>query len=328
MVKYFFHTGGENMKKAQVAALLGLLAALSAFGQRAVPGVRLHEKRIVDPSPRGLTLVFRLILDNPGETAVRLTRYDYQVVIGDAEYLKLQVPLPEPIRVEAGSEITIALPVKLNFAHLFPVVPDLKDKDQAVCYVAGGLIFADDRGRERRVPVAFSGDFPVYRGLDFAPVPVEAKSLSIGGAEISLGFALRNPNGFAFTLDRLAYSLELAGFPVIKGEIGEESSISARGEKTFVFPLILDFFETGAAVADGLNGAALDVRISGEAEIATPWGRWVVAFDRTAKTPVRKSSLSAGAVPAGEKERGQTTFLHHNGPARFMGEAGGTDFAS
>lgn len=290
------------MKKTAVAAVFGLLAATLAFGDKTTPEVLLREKRIIDPSPEGLTLVFRLILRNPADAPVRLTRYDYKVVIDDTEYLNLQVPLNDPLRIEAGNEITIALPVKLNYANLFSAAPDLKDKDLAVCYLAGGLTFQNEKQRDKRVPIAFSGDFPIYHGLDFVPIPVEAKSLTIGGAEIMVGFSVRNPNGFSFSLDRLAYSLELAGYPAIKGETGAGTRIAARGEKTFAFPLILDFFETGDAVADGLNDSILDVRVSGESEITTPWGRWVIAFDRTVKTSVRKQRSSPGSGQGGRKE--------------------------
>ncbi|MHB8054708.1 MAG: LEA type 2 family protein [Candidatus Aminicenantales bacterium] len=277
------------MKKRNIAAaLLGLMAISFAFGQKAEPEVLLREKRIVDPSPEGLTLVFRLILRNGSAGAVRLARYDYRAIIDDTEYLNLKVPLDDPIRIGAREEILIALPVKLSYANLFPAVPGLKDKDIAFCYVAGGMTFEDERGRDKRVPIAFSGDFPIYRGLDFVPVPVEAKSLTIGGAEVIVGFAVRDPNGFSFTIDRLTYALELAGYRAIRGETGAGARVNARGEKIFTFPLILDFFETGDAVYTGLTAAALDVRVSGEAEIMTPWGSWTIPFDRTVKTTVRK----------------------------------------
>ncbi|MCX6567301.1 MAG: LEA type 2 family protein [Candidatus Aminicenantes bacterium] len=276
------------MKKTVIAAMLGLLAAALALGDKPDPEVLLREKRIIDPSPEGLTLVFHLILRNPSDAPVRLTRYDYKVVIDDTEYLNLKVQLDDPLGIEAGDEIVIGLPVKLNYGNLFPAAPGLEDKDLAVCYVAGGMTFQDEKRRDKRVPVAFSGDFPVYRGLEFVPVPVEVKTLTIGGAEITAGFAIRNPNGFSFSLDRLTYSLELAGYSAIKGETGTGTRIAARGEKIFTFPLILDFFETGGSVADGLNESVLDVRVSGESEVTTPWGRWVIAFDRTVKTAVRK----------------------------------------
>jgi len=278
--------------KARIAAILflaGLAAGGPAAGQKGTdPAVLLREKRIIDATPQGLTIVFRLILRNPSTGAIRLTRYDYRAVIDETEYLNLQVPLDDPIRVEAKGETVIALPVRLNYANLFPAVPGLKNKDLAFCYIAGGMMFEDERRKEKRVTIAFSSDFPVYRGIEFVPIPVEAKSLTIGGGEISAGFAIENPNGFSFVIDRMSYSLELAGYKAIAGETGTGTKVEAKGRKAFSFPLILDFFETGGAVYEGLSASALDVRISGESEITTPWGPWKIPFNRTVKVPVKK----------------------------------------
>lgn len=280
------------MKKTTWAAailLAGFCAGFSAAGQKATdPGVLLRDKRIVEATTDGLTLVFHLILRNPSSAAVRLIRYDYRAVIDETEYLNLQVPLEQPIRVEARNETVIALPVRLSYANLFPAVPALKNKDLAFCYIAGGMTFEDEKRREKRVMIAFSSDFPVFRGLTFAPIPVEAKSLTIGGAEITIGFSIDNPNGFSFSLDRLSFALELAGYKALAGETGAGTKVEAKGKKTFSFPLILDFFETGGTVYEGLSGSSLEVRVSGEAEITTPWGPWKVPYNRTAKVPVRK----------------------------------------
>lgn len=277
------------MKRRKTAAILLVLTAASlAFGQKAEPEVFLREKRIIDPSAEGLTLVFRLALRNETAGDVRLARYDYRAIIDDTEYLNLAVPLDDPIRIAAGAEILIALPIKLNYVHLFPAVPALKEKDIALCTIAGGMTFQDERGRSRRVPIAFSGDFPVYRGLDIVPVPIETKSLTIGGAELTVGFAVRGPGGFAFTIDRLAYTLDLGSFRALQGETGAGARVGARGEKIFTFPLIIDFFEAGDAVYEGLEKDALDVRISGRLEMTTPWGPWSIPFENTVKTPVRK----------------------------------------
>ncbi len=258
-------------------------------GQKAAdPSVLLKEKRIVEATPQGLTLVFRLILRNPSGAPIRLTRYDYRAVVDETEYLNLQVPLESSILVEPRSETVIALPVRLSYVHLFPAVPGLKDKDLAFCYIAGGMTFEDERKKEKRVMIAFSSDFPVYRGIVFVPTPVVARSLTIGGGEISTGFAIENPNGFSFTLDRLSYALELAGYKATAGETGAGSKVEAKGSKVFSFPLILDFFETGGAVYDGLSASAVDVRVWGEAEITTPWGSWTLSFDRSVKAAVKK----------------------------------------
>ena len=279
-----------NHKRIAAALLLAALAAgPSAAGQKATdPVVLLKEKRVIDATPQGLTLVFHLILRNPAAGAIQLVRYDFRALVDDTGYLDLQVPLESPIRVGAKDEIVIALPVRLNYENLFPAVPGLQSKDLAFCYIAGGMTFADDRGKEKRVRIAFSSDFPVYRGLEFAPAPVEAKSLTIGGAEISLGFSIENPNGFSFSLERLSYSLVLAGYKALSGEVAPGTRVEAKGRKAFSFPLILDFFETGPEVYEGLSSGSVEVRVSGESEIATPWGPWKVPFDRTVKVPVKK----------------------------------------
>jgi LEA14-like dessication related protein len=263
----------------------------AAVGQKSDPEVILKEKRIVDPSLSGMTLAFHLILKNPASTPLVLARYDYKVMIDEAEYLNLRVDLDEPLRIEAQGEIVIALPVKLTYENLFQAVPGLKDKDLAFCYVAGGMTFQDEKRRAKRVPIAFSSDFPIYRGLEFAPAPVEVKSLTVGGAEIVAGVVVRNPNGFSFTLDRLTYSLELIGRSVSQGVRGERAKVGAKGEATFSFPLTLDFYELGRPVYDGLAQPPVAVRVSGEAEITTPWGSWRVAFDQSGKVAVRKLNL-------------------------------------
>jgi len=273
---------------AAAAAAAWIVGSAAAVPQKTDPEVILKEKKIIDASPSGMTLVFHLILKNAASTPVNLARYDYKVVIDEAEYLNLQVGLDEPLEVGPKGEIVIVLPVKLNYENLFPAVPGLKDKDLAFCYVAGGMTFRDERRREKRVLMAFSSDFPVYRGLDIGPAPVETASLTIGGAEITGGIVLRNPNGFSFTLNRLTYVLELVGRPVARGVSAEDLQVAAKGEASIPIPVTLDFFEVGRPVHDGLVQPPVSARVSGEAEIMTPWGPWRVAFDRSDKVAVRK----------------------------------------
>jgi LEA14-like dessication related protein len=279
------------MKKIIIAAAAwSLIAAVAAgsAGQKADPEVLLKERRIVDPSPGGFTLDFQLILRNPTAAPLLLSRYDYKVVIDETGYFDLQIDLAEPLPVPARGETLIALPVKLNYANLFPAVPGLKDKDLAFCYVSGGMTFRDERRKEKRVPMAFSSDFPVFRGLEFEPAPIEAESLTIGGAEIVAGVVLRNPNGFSFTIDKWTYRLSLVGRPVAEGAGGEGTKIAARGEATLSFPVTIDFYEIGRMVYDGLAQPPTDARAAGEVEITTPWGPWRISYDRSAKVAVRK----------------------------------------
>ena len=283
-----------------IAALCGLALGAAADGPgavRAVPQkpdveVSVREKRIAEPSVEGLTLAFHLLLRNLSERPQSLVRYDYRVAIDEVDYLQLQTDLEEPIRIEPNGETVIALPVRLTAANLLPVVPALKDKDGGTCYVSGGMIFRDDRRREKRVPIAFSGEFPVYRGFEGGVAPVEVKTLTVGGAEIAMKVVFRNLNGFPVVLDRLAYKLELVGRAVSEGEFGAEAGtkVESRGETSFAVPLILDFFEIGKAVYNGLEQPPVAVRVSGEALVTTPWGPWRVPIEKSDKVAVIRTS--------------------------------------
>jgi LEA14-like dessication related protein len=148
------------------------------------------------------------------------------------------------------------------------------------------MTFRDERRREKRVPVAFSGDFPVYRGFEAGVGPVEVKTLTIGGTELTMKVLFKNLNGFPVTLERLSCKLELVGRPVGEGEFVEERKVEGRGEAAFGLPLVLDFFEVGKSVYNGLQQPPVAVRVTGEAEVVTAWGRWRIPLEKSDKVAV------------------------------------------
>ena len=88
------------------------------------------------------------------------------------------------------------------------------------------MTFRDDRRREKRVPFAFSGEFPVYRGFEGSVGPVDVQTLTLGGTELTMKVLFKNLNGFSVSLTRLAYKLELVGRPVAEGTFGEEKTVA------------------------------------------------------------------------------------------------------
>ena len=283
------------MKKIFPAILLmsfcAVAASVAAQAQNSEFDISVREKKITDLSPDGLSLVFYLDIANKTPIPQFLAKYDYRVVINETEFLpSLQVPLDEPLRIEPKSGLFIALPVKITFAFLFQAMPDVRSKDRAACFLTGGMIFQDEKKREKRISMAFSGDFPVYRGLDVKLLPVEAKDLTVGGADLVFKAALMNPNGFSFKVEKLTYTIELVGMTVSQGSAGRGADVAARGEKTFEIPLLLDFFEIGRVVYDGLEQPPVAARFSGEAEIETPWGNFKIPLEKSGKIAVQKIS--------------------------------------
>ena len=280
------------MKRAVIvssfAALCVFLWASPASAQKYDVEISLKQKKIINLSPQGLSIVFYLNLKNVSSNALYLMKYDYKVVVDQTEYLSLQTELDEPIRIAPNGTTSISLPLKITYEYLFQTVPGLKDKDRAACFLTGAMAFQDERRRERRIPLAVSGDFPIFHGLEVRPLLIEAKDVTVGGAELAFTAGLKNPNGFSIKISRISYALRFAGKAVAQGDAGQGASVANGGSKDFSIPLLLDFFENGKAVYDALIQPPVAVRISGDIEFSSPWGDFIYPFDAEAKVAVQK----------------------------------------
>jgi len=277
-----------TLTAAVALAVWAFLSAAPAAQPKYDVDLSLKEKKVSDLTPLGLTLSFHVELANTLSAPLYLVRYDYRVVVDEAEFLNLQVALDEPLRLEARGRLLIGLPVKITYDFLFQTAPGVRTKDQAACFLTGSLTFQDDRKKEKRIPLALIADFPIYRGLDVRLLPIAAKNLTMGGADLVFRAALRNPNGFPCRVDQVTYKLALTGVNVAEGITAQGTSLDARAEKTFEIPLLLDFFETGKIVYDGLAQPPVAARFSGEAEIGIPWGNFKIPLDRSDKIAVTK----------------------------------------
>ena len=249
--------------------------------------VELREKRVPELTPEGLSVKFYLELANGSSAVQSLVRYRYRAYVDETEYIALDVPLDEPIPVAAKGRTSIVLPLRITYSNLFAAIPGVSGKDRSACLLVGDLVFQDERRREKRVPFSLSADFPVFRGLDIHVLPIESRGLTIGGAEAIFKAAIMNPNGFPVTIGGFRYKLDLVGKTVSSGRTAEGVVIESRREKDFSVPLLLDFFELGRELYDGLMQPPVAVRISGTVDMETPWGTFPVALDKSDRAPVK-----------------------------------------
>jgi LEA14-like dessication related protein len=210
--------------------------------------------------------------------------------VDESEFLDLDVSLDEPIRIDPRGRTSVVLPLKITYAYLFESVPAVRGRDQAGCVLTGELTFLDERRRERQVPLSLAADFPIFRGLDLHFLPLEARSLTLGGTDAVFKAAIMNPNGFSVTVSEFRYALSLAGKSVSRGTTGGGLIVESRREKEFSVPLLLDFYEIGRELYDSLLQPPVPVRISGTVDMTTPWGTFQVPLEKSDKVPVRTSA--------------------------------------
>jgi LEA14-like dessication related protein len=252
--------------------------------------ITVREKKVENLSTEGLSLVFYLNVANGSNSAQWLAKYDFRLIVEQTEYFKLETALDAPIKVESKRSIVVSLPVKITYNLLRRAVPGVPGKDKLACFMAGGMTFHDERRREKRVQIAFAGEFPIFRGMAVEFRPIEAKALTIGGADLNFRVVLKNPNGFDFKLDKLSYKLEFGETTVSQGVLGQGTSIAQRGEQLFSIALLLDFFEIGKDVYDMLEQPPVPVVFSGEVIVEGVWGNFTIPFHTTEKVGVLKTS--------------------------------------
>jgi hypothetical protein len=263
---------------AAFLAVVALGAPLSALSKKDVV-LGLKERRIRDLSSKGLVLAFHVSVRNVSASPVFLSRYNTRVTVNQKEFLRMPVGLDEPIRVGAGEEVVIALPLKVTYELLVQAVGPVGEK--AVCDIVGDFVFRDEKGKEEKIPFAYSGEFPVFQdpGVEFLPLKVN--DLTVGGGDVAFDVRLTNPNGWDLVIDTIRYNLKFGGVSVLAGEIPGDKSVAARGEKEFTLPFLLDFFEVGKGVYDMLQSPPVACEFSGLVIIRSVWGPLTIRFDRS-----------------------------------------------
>jgi LEA14-like dessication related protein len=267
----------ERLAAAAIIALLSFQGPAFGLSKKDL-AVSLKEKRIRDLSSRGLTLAFHVGIRNSSAAACFLTRYNYRVTINQKEYLRLPVVLDDPIRVGAGEEVLIALPLKVTYALLFQAIGPIEEK--AVCDMVGDLVFADEKKKEEKIAFAFSGEFPIFKDPVVEFLPLRVKDLTVGGGDVIFDVKFGNPNNYDLIVDTITYNLWFGETTVLKGEIPGDKSVPAKGNKTLSLPFLMDFFEVGKEVYDLLQKPPVPCRFSGEIAVNSVWGRLVIAFDK------------------------------------------------
>ena len=238
-----------------------------------------YDKEVRDLSAQGLTLIFQIRIGNASAQPCDLTRYDYRVVINQAEYLRLDVPLDPPIRIAPSGETLLSLPLKITYRNLFQAIPALESEDKGNCYLMGSLVFADERKREEKIPITFGGEFPIFRDPGVTLLPIRIKDLTVAGADAVFQVRLSNANAYELFVDAVRFSASFGEREVASGDIPGDKNIEPRGERVFELPSLISFFEVGQEVYGLLQAGAVICRFRGEIDVTTVWGRITVPFD-------------------------------------------------
>jgi len=279
------------MRKIMIvfAALLCFMPSKSgAFSLREDIEISLEEKQVQDISRSGLKLVFYVNFVNSSYKDYYLTQYSYRFFIGHKEYLRMQVPLEQGIKVTAMDSTMIALPVKITYDLLFQTVPEIKENEMVQCYIGGEFEFLSERKRRKVLPFRFNGEFPIFNPPEVFMEALKINDLTIAGTDFDLQVNFINPNNFELLVNKIHYSIRIGGYMMSKGSVPGDKSIEKNGKKKFSLNVLLNFYEVGKDVYGFFQQESVDCRFSGEMELDTVWGIINFPFDIEEKVDIVK----------------------------------------
>jgi LEA14-like dessication related protein len=279
------------MKKSAYFALVILISLTGlSFSQSAMKNIQvsLEDKQIQDLSPEGLSLVFYVKIKNTSSKSYYLSKYNYRFVINESEYIRLETPLGKSLGVTASGETMIALPVKITYELLFKAIGDIRELDKVQCYLMGELTFSDERRERGILPIAFSGEFPIFRVPEIEFDILKLNTLTIGGADLTFEAKIKNANGFEIHVERIRYSIKLGGHLIENGNLGETRTIEPHGDVALSRNMLINFFDVGKDIEALLQKSSIQCQLTGELEFSTLWGKMKLPLDKTEIMPLSK----------------------------------------
>jgi len=251
--------------------------------------ISLEVKQVENRTTTALNYVFYLNIKKTASKSYYLTRYRYRFVVNEKEYLQINTDPSEGLELRPLETTMVAIPVKITYEHLFRAIEGVSEMDSASCYLMGELFFGDDRRERGSLPIAYNGEFPIFKAPEAEIVSLDANAVSIAGADLDFHVKFKNSNGFILSVYDITYSLEMDGFPVDAGRIEGDKNIEEKGEKVFTIHLLLNFFDVGKELYPVLLQNDLEALFSGEIGFLTQWGRMQIPFSINKKLLISKT---------------------------------------
>jgi len=251
--------------------------------------ISLEVKQVENLTTTSLSYVFYLNIKNVSSKSYYLTRYRYRFVVNEKEYLQLNTSPSAGVEIRPSETTMVAVPVKITYENLFQAVEGISGMDSTSCYLMGELFFSDGRRERGSLPIAFNGEFPIFKVPEVEIVSLETNTVSIAGADLDFHVKFKNSNGFNLRVHEITYSLKLGGFPVDEGQMEGDKNIEEKGEKVFTIHLLLNFFDVGKQLHPILQQSDVEVAFSGEIGILTDWGRLRIPFSINKKLLLSKT---------------------------------------
>ncbi len=242
--------------------------------------ISLQDKKITSLSPEGLTLSFYTSIRNNSDKNYNLVSYSYRVMINGQNFFEQQLSLEKEINIQARQATSLHFPVKISYQYLPAALTE--GQKQATCLVSGEMFLRNEKNKMEKVPFTFSMEFPLFEFPEVAFLPLAVKDLTLGGAEFTFRFQLKNSNPYDLLVQNIRLQLFLGGRAIYQGVIAGDQALEPGGAKSFEIPLMLDFFEMGRDLRDNLEKDSVPFNLKADLTADSAWGPLPFSLEKSA----------------------------------------------
>ncbi|HDL18232.1 MAG TPA: hypothetical protein ENH29_04175 [Bacteroidetes bacterium] len=283
--------------KSVFEAILPLLFLLTSCSYKELlnkanlknPEVEVEKVRFSGLSFDSVNLLFDLKIKNPNGIGVNLAGFDYDFQINDNSFVSGRQE--NGLKIVAGGENVIGLPVTLKFKELFQTYKTLRDQDSLAYKLACSFSFDLPVFGAVKVPVSKSGMLPVLKLPSVSLAGVKLNKLSFSGADMKLQVKLKNDNPFKLFVGKFKYEFAGNSKNWISGVNEKSMTVGGKGESIIEIPVSLNFLQAGRSVYQLLTGDRnLNYKLLGSVDFSTSLpiiGEVKLLFDQSGQVKIR-----------------------------------------
>jgi LEA14-like dessication related protein len=260
--------------------------SLDRLGAENRPTAKIVGARLAGVNTEAANLVFDVDVSNPYAFPLPLTNLDFSLATQGSPFVSGTAASQG--EVPAKGKKRIAIPVSTRFAELFSAAQGVKP-GEVVPYTANFNFTAEAPAVGTvSLPVTHRGELPIPTSPEVELKDIRWQALSIDEARATMSLRVVNKNAFPIDLNRLGYTLALAGVDVLQTGIGSEAKFTPGGEQLLEVPLSFSPKRLGVAGFQMLGGRGAGYRIAGTMSAATPYGPIEMPYEKKGETVFRR----------------------------------------
>lgn len=212
----------------------------------APPTARIESVRMTDLSFEYVELTADITLSNPNSFSLELARLSYAVDVNEARPVSGRARQAITLAPEGDAQTSVS--VRLRYADIVQMVSGLSEVSETPYRLELEPGFDVPVLGAVDIPLVWEGTIPVLRmpRVRFSGAALE--SVSILGAQLSIGFEIDNPNSVRLIPDDISFAFSLSGISIADGQIDNPAPVAAGSSEQRSILVDLRFLEAGEAV--------------------------------------------------------------------------------